>query len=121
MDGATDKSICTRCGSVAEVGSIFCKTCGETLRPIAPLIHAVASEVSPQLPTWKRRFRGLVKTIAYLAGIIIVFDRGTEFRGSKFSGIVLIGAAALLLLCFLGWRFLDLGEDDIFWPKKAKS
>jgi hypothetical protein len=93
----------------------FCKTCGATLRPIVPLIPPAASQISLKVATWKRIVRGLIKTIAAVAGLIIIFDN----RATGLAGLVLIGSVAVVLLCFFGWRLLDLGEDDVFWPKKA--
>jgi hypothetical protein len=75
----------------------------------------MAPEVNPKLAIWKRIFRGLIKTIVAVAGLIIIFDN----RASALGGMVLIGSVAVVLLCFLGWRFLDLGEDAIFWRTKA--
>jgi len=117
MDGATQTSICPHCGSSAEPGFLFCKNCGATLRPVTPLVSSVAPEIKLKLAIWKRILRGLVKTIAAVAGLVIIFDN----RASELGGIVLIASVAVVLLCFLGWRAFDLGKDDVFWPKKADS
>jgi hypothetical protein len=115
MDGAVQASICSQCGSSVQAGTIFCKTCRATLRPTFPLIPPAAPEITLKLPTWKRIVRGLIKTIAAVAGLIIIFDN----RATGLAGLVLVGSVAVVLLCFLGWRLLDLGEDDVFLPKKA--
>jgi hypothetical protein len=117
MDGATEASICNQCGASVQADTIFCKTCGATLRPTIPLIPPAAPQISVKLPIWKRIARGLIKTIAAVAGLIIIFDN----RATGLAGIVLIGSVAVVLLCFLGWRFLGLGDDDVFRPKKANS
>jgi hypothetical protein len=117
MDGATQASICNQCGSSVQADTIFCKTCGATLRPTLPLIAPAAPQISVKLPIWKRIARGLIKTIAAVAELIIIFDN----RAAGLAGILLIGSAAVVLLCFLGWRFLDLGDDKVFRPKKANS
>ena len=115
MNDATQASTCSQCGSSAEAGTLFCKACGATLRPIVPLIPPAAPDISPNLATWKRIVRGLIKTIAAVAGLIIIFDN----RATGLAGIVLIGSVAIVRVCFLGWRFLDLGEDYIFSPEKG--
>ena len=117
MEGAAQTSICTHCGSSGELGFLFCKNCGATLRPVTPLVPPVAPEIKLKLAIWKRILRGLIKTIAAVAGLVIIFDN----RASGLAGIILIAAVAVVLLCFLGWRAFDLGEDDVFWPKKADS
>jgi hypothetical protein len=42
MNGATEVLTCTHCGSLADSSSIFCKDCGATLLPPAPLIPSSA-------------------------------------------------------------------------------
>jgi hypothetical protein len=73
MDGATQASLCSHCGSSAQAGTIFCKGCGATLQPTIPLISPAPLQLSPKLPTWRRVFRGLLKTIAAAAvGVFIL-------------------------------------------------
>jgi hypothetical protein len=64
---------------------------------------------------WKRNGGGLIRTIAAVAGIIVIFDN----RGDGFFGILLLVSVAVILFCLLGWRVLKLGEDDVFCPNKA--
>lgn len=117
MDGATQPAVCTQCGSSAQVGSLFCRSCGATLYPAAPLIASVPAEIKPKLPIWKRVLRGLIKTIAAVAVGVFIFDN----RADGVAGIVLIASIPVALLCFLLWSVFDLGEDDWFRPTKANS
>jgi hypothetical protein len=116
MHGAAQGAVCPRCGST-KTGSFFCRNCSATLRPVIPLIPPADPQIGLKLPRWKRIVRGLIKTIAALAGIIVIFDN----QANGLAGILLIGSVAVLLLSFLGWRVLDLGEDDLFWRKRATT
>ncbi len=42
------ESLCAQCGAPADVGQIFCKKCGGTVRPPAPLVTSVAESPSAQ-------------------------------------------------------------------------
>jgi len=53
MDVASQTSLCTRCGSSAENGLIFCKKCGATLQPTNPLVASSPSAL-PHVASRKR-------------------------------------------------------------------
>jgi hypothetical protein len=38
------EKVCSTCGAPAEIGSIFCKKCGATLRPPVPLVLSPSQE-----------------------------------------------------------------------------
>ena len=44
------ESSCANCGTRADNGLIFCKTCGATLRPPVPLVASATSPASTRLP-----------------------------------------------------------------------
>src|SRR5437660_1940496 len=115
MDGAAQTSVCPQCGST-DTGSLFCKNCGATLRQPIPLIPSDRAEFThPPIGIWKQILRGVVKTIAVVAGVVFVFDN----RVSGVAGIVLLASVAVLILCLFVWRFFDLGDDDWFSPRKT--
>lgn len=115
MDGGAQSSVCPKCGST-ETGSLFCKSCGTTLRQSVSLIPSDAPDLRhPAIGIGKRVLRGIVKTIALAAGVVFVFDN----RVSGVAGIALLASVAVLLVCFFVWRTLDLGDDDWFWPRKT--
>ena len=95
MDGAAPTSICPQCGS-GTIGSLFCKNCGATLRPITSLVPPDTSASKyPPFSMRKLIFRGIVTTIAVLAMIVFMSDN----RASFIAGIVLV--AALVIIAFL--------------------
>jgi hypothetical protein len=47
-DGNASESLCAQCGAPVEVGQIFCKQCGGTVRPPSPLVASVAESPSAQ-------------------------------------------------------------------------
>jgi hypothetical protein len=115
MDGADQTSVCPQCGSIG-TGSLFCKNCVATLRPITPLVPPDAFDSRrPTIGIVKRILRGIVKTIAVVAGMILIFDNGV----SGVAGIVLLASGAALVLCLFVWRIFELGHDDWFWPKRT--
>jgi hypothetical protein len=89
-----DESFCANCGTRADVGLIFCKTCGATLRPSVPLVASASKSASVRLPI-------LADTIGLLlvaAQLILVFhwlvpDDGTRFFAGILAYGVLVGAA----------------------------
>src|SRR5690348_15938156 len=64
MHDAVQRGVCPKCGST-DTGSIFCKTCGATLRPTAPLIAPEAGESK------KRRYFSAFSKLA--AGCFVGF------------------------------------------------
>jgi hypothetical protein len=60
---------------------------------------------------WLRR---LIKVIAAVAGLVLVFDN----RTANAAGLVVLGCLGVLVVCLLAWWRLDLGDDDWFSPKK---
>lgn len=114
MDSAAQTSICPQCGS-GTTGSLFCKNCGATLRQITSLVHQTRPTSStPTVNILKRIFRGIVTTIAVLAGVVFIFDKPV----SDVAEIALVASGVVLVLCLLVWRIFDLGDDDWFQPKK---
>ena len=68
MNSATQASTCTRCGSSVGSASIFCKDCGATLLPPAPLIPSPA-DVQPK----RERKRILWKWSLVAAAILLAY------------------------------------------------
>ncbi len=64
----------------------------------------------------KRILRGIVKTIAFLAGLVFFFDN----RVTGTAGTVLLGSIVVCFLCLFVWViFLGDDEDDGdsgYWP-----
>lgn len=54
----------------------------------------------------KRILRGIIKGVTVFAALVFVFDR----KDSGTAGIM--GAVAVLFLCFVLWQILDLGAGD---------
>ena len=54
----------------------------------------------------KRIFRRIIKGVAVFAALVFVFDR----KDSGTAGIM--GAVAVLFLCFVLWQIFDLGAED---------
>jgi hypothetical protein len=67
MNGATQALTCTHCGSSADSGSIFCKDCGATLLPPAPLIPSSADVPKPE------RKRTLLKWSLVATAILLAY------------------------------------------------
>ncbi len=68
MNSATQVLTCTHCGSSADSGSIFCKDCGATLLPPAPLIPSSA-DVQPK----PERKRTLLKWSLVATAILLAY------------------------------------------------
>jgi len=94
-------------------GSLLCTNCGATLRAIIPLGPPDASANTPTVV--KRILRGLVKAIAVGAVAVFIFDNGA----TDVTGVVLLAAGAVLVLCLFVWRIVDLGDDDWFSSKRT--
>lgn len=62
----------------------------------------------------KKWVRGLIKVIAAVAVLVLVFVN----RVSSAAGLMMLGSLAVLILCILAWWKLDLGEDKWFSPRK---
>ena len=64
----------------------------------------------------KRFFRGVVKVVAGIAGIVFIFDNHPSGK----SGLVLLASIAVLFLCLFVWLIFlreDRHEDDRgYWP-----
>jgi hypothetical protein len=102
MQGAAQGSVCPKCGST-ETGSLFCKNCGATLRQPVPLIPSYPSDFSqPSIGIWKRILRGIVKAIAAVAGIVLIFDN----RASGADGIALLASVGVSFCAFSSGGFL---------------
>jgi dolichyl-phosphate-mannose--protein O-mannosyl transferase len=69
----------------------------------------------------KRILRGVVKTVALLAGLVFFFDN--KITGT--AGIVLLGSIVVFFLCIFVWAiFLRDDEDDRdsgYWPRPPQS
>jgi len=63
----------------------------------------------------KRILRGTIKCVAVAAALVFIFDN----KDSGSAGIV--GAIAVLFLCFLIWQIFDLGASDGFRPDEPKE
>ena len=65
------ESLCAQCGAPAEVGQIFCKQCGATVRPPVPLVTSVAESPSAQSKrqwiSWKWSLVAVVLLFGYFA------------------------------------------------------
>ena len=68
MNGATQVLTCKHCGSLADSGSIFCKDCGATLLPPAPLMAS-----SAYLQPKPERKRKLVKWSLAATAILLAY------------------------------------------------
>lgn len=68
MNSAVQVLTCTHCGSSADSGSIFCKACGATLLPPAPLIPSSAN-VQPR----PERKRTLLKWSLVATAILVAY------------------------------------------------
>jgi hypothetical protein len=64
--------------------------------------------------TGKRWLRGLIKVIAAVAVLVLVFVN----RVTSAAGLMMLGSLAVLVICLLAWWKLDLGEDRWFSPRK---
>ncbi len=72
MDGKiASESLCAQCGAPTEVGQIFCKQCGGTVRPPAPLVTSATESPSAQAKrqwiSWKWSLVAVVLLFAYFA------------------------------------------------------
>lgn len=115
MYAADQGSIRPECGST-ETGSLFCKSCGATIREPISLIPSSPPDFSlPSIRLWKRIPRGMIKVIAAIATLLFIFDN----RASGIAGVVLVASATIFVLCFLAWRVFNLGDDDWFGPRKS--
>ena len=67
----------------------------------------------------KQFFRGVVKVVACIAGVVFIFDNhlsGTE-------GLVLLGSIAVLFVCGIVWMIFLRDDDDAdagYWPPDSR-
>jgi hypothetical protein len=63
----------------------------------------------------KRILRGTIKGVAVAAALVFVFDK----KDAGTAGIM--GAVAVLFLCFFLWQVFDLGAGDEIRADKPKE
>ena len=71
-----DTPCCSRCGTPAESGSIFCKNCGGALSPPASLIdlHEQPADAVPQVRPWVRYWARMFDFCLYSVVVGILFE-----------------------------------------------
>jgi hypothetical protein len=50
--------------------------------------------------------RNWIEAVVAFAALVLVFDNGS----SKAAGVEVLGSVAVLLVCFISWRKLNLGD-----------
>jgi hypothetical protein len=112
------EKLCAKCGSLVEIGSIFCRKCGAALQPPTALIHSIADDAKTR-PTSRtnRIVLNVVKGIAAAAAVIFIFcPLGT---GAQVLGFV--GSLVVLLICHLVITKIDASYEDKnagYWPSR---
>ena len=100
MGDAAQMFVCPKCGS-AETGSFFCRTCGATLRPTAPLIAPEAGESK------KRRHLSAFSKLAAGCFVALVAAYIACFRilrlDDQLSSLFFIAMAAPPIMLGLSW------------------
>lgn len=87
MDVLSQTPLCTRCGSSAETGRIFCKQCGATLQPTSPLVPSVLPPAPPRVAPRKRVLWKWSLAATLVLTAILYWRCGTGLlQGKKLSG-----------------------------------
>jgi uncharacterized membrane protein YvbJ len=117
MHGAAQTPVCPKCGST-EAGSLFCKTCGATLRTPIPLTQPIALDLHEPSDTWSlSKF-----AVIWFVGIFLVcfamlrfdFDRHHAFKHPMSTATAFCFAVPMALLLWTGVMI----KSSTLWKKK---
>lgn len=102
--------VCVQCGSTADIGLIFCKKCGATLRPPVPLVPSPTQDTTPP-----DTFSAKVVLVIFLGCAVIDFIWGYIHQRSVPAGVIsavggLFGTAWYLLLG--KWLLKSLSQNN---------
>lgn len=112
---------CPHCDAPAEVGHIFCKKCGASLRPPERLTQHAGEDYYPA-PEPKSVVRlilvFILKGVAGIAALIAIFCPLRTFKEiSLFVGAVFVALGCYFVLTNMNeTQVEDYGKDG-FWPK----
>jgi len=107
------ESICAHCGARAEVGQIFCKHCGVTLRPVVPLVASVTESPSTCVPI----LADAIGLVLIAVQFILVFRWLVPNDGTRFitGGIAYAILAAVALGMWHGKEASERFSDTHDW------
>ena len=115
-DRNTPGTICSRCGTLADAGRIFCGKCGAALQLPAPLISPSHNINAHSVSPIKRK---VVTVLKYLAGIsAVVFWLGP--LRSEIQVLIFVASIAVLLICHFIVSSMDetyANKNAGYWPK----
>jgi hypothetical protein len=119
-DVRDNTGLCAKCGTPADIGLIFCRSCGATLRATDPLVQSSDDYVRPIILSPIKRFVvTLLKVVAGGAAVIAIL---CPF-GSWTQILIFVGSAVVALLCYSVLTSLDESSieeyvNDGYWPAK---
>jgi len=111
-----NNDICAQCGTPADIGIIFCKKCGATLRRPVPLIQS--GDPPENISSSKRTVLTVIKDLAGIAAVVFwlcPLRTGTQILGC-------VASIAVFLICHSVLTNLDetyaakYGSAG-YWPK----
>lgn len=104
------EKVCSTCGAPAEIGSIFCKKCGATLRPPVPLVLSPTHEGNRLPKTVSAKAIFLIFALCAVSDFILGYLHERSLPGGMISVVGgLFGTAfyVLLLKLLLKWLMED--------------
>jgi hypothetical protein len=93
MYDAVQTSICPKCGST-ETDSLFCNRCGETLRPVAPLVPSGGPDVERRWTFWGFSKKDLIILLLAYVGFVLCLHFNILHYGSWYTHPIPIQRAA---------------------------
>lgn len=112
---------CPQCDAPADVGQIFCKKCGASLRPPKPLTQHIddgnyASREPKSLVRQILVF--LLKGVAGIAAVTAIFCPLRTFKEiSLFVGAVFVALGCYFVLTNMDEAYVEDYGKDGYWPK----